>query len=83
MIKTQQLLQDEVDRLAKESKSLKTTVYVIGAVALCFLPIAMGFTLLSYSMKWLVIIPAPWVRKLAMLNSLLNPLIYCWRQKKK
>ena len=54
MIKTQQLPLDEVDRFVKESKALKPTVYVIGAVALCFLP--MGFTFLFYSMKWPVII---------------------------
>ena len=70
MIKTQQLLQDEVDRFAKESKALKTTVHVIGPVALCFLP--MGFTFLSYSMKWPVIIPAPWIRALTMLIPFLT-----------
>ena len=79
MIKTQQLPQDQVERFVKESKALKTTVYVIGAVALCFLP--MGFLLLSYVMKWQVVFPSPYVRTFAMLNSLLNPLIYCWRQK--
>ena len=78
VIKTQQLPQDQVDRFARESKALKTTVYVVGAVAICFLP--MGFTFLSYLLKWPIIIPSPWVRTLAMLNSLLNPLIYCWRQ---
>ena len=78
VIKTQQLPQDQVDRFARESKALKTAVYVVGAVAICFLP--MGFTFLSYMMKWPIIIPSPWVRTLAVLNSLLNPLIYCWRQ---
>ena len=79
MIKTQQLPQDEVERFAKENKTLKTTVYVISAVVLCFLP--MGVTLLSYTMKWPLFLPTPWVRTFAMLNSLVNPLIYCWRQK--
>ena len=79
MIKTQQLPQEEVEKFIKESKALKTTVYVIGAVALCFLP--MGITLLSYKMKWPVILPSPWVRTFAMLNSFINPFIYCWRQK--
>ena len=79
VIKTQQLPQEEVERFAKESKALKTTVYVISAVALCFLP--MGVTFLSYTMKWPLFLPTPWVRTFAMLNSLVNPLIYCWRQK--
>ena len=79
IIKTQQLPQEEVERFVKESKALKTTVYVVGAVALCFLP--MGVTFLSYSMKWPLFLPTPWVRTFAMLNSFINPLIYCWRQK--
>ena len=42
MIKTQQMPQEEVERFAKDNKALKTTVYVVGALALCFSP--MGFT---------------------------------------
>ena len=80
MIKTQQLPQEEVERFIKESKALKTTVYVIGAVALCYLP--MAFVMFSYAMKWQVDpFLKPFVRTFAMLNSFLNPLIYCWRQK--
>ena len=40
MIKTQQLPQEEVEQFLKESKALKTTVYVVGAVMLCLLPTA-------------------------------------------
>ncbi|KAJ7389401.1 hypothetical protein OS493_031932 [Desmophyllum pertusum] len=80
MIKTQQLPQEEEERFVKESKALKTTVYVIGAVVLCYLP--MAFVLFSYAMKWQVSpFLKPFVRTFAMLNSFLNPLIYCWRQK--
>ena len=39
-MKTQQLPQEEVERFVRENKALKTTVYVVGAVVLCFLPIA-------------------------------------------
>ena len=87
-IKTQQLPQEAVERFAKENKALKTTVYLIGAVVFCLLP--MGFFLL-----WVFSLPpgvhptkvkfyfafAPWIRTFGILNSLLNPLIYCWRQK--
>ena len=79
MIKTQQMPQEEVERFAKDNKALKTTVYVVGAVALCFSPI--GFTFVFYVLKMEVVFSPPWVRTLAMLNSFLNPLIYCWRQK--
>ena len=87
-IKTQQLPQEAVERFAKENKALKTTVYLIGAVVFCLLP--MGFFLL-----WVFSLPpgvhptkvkfyfafTPWIRTFGILNSLLNPLIYCWRQK--
>jgi len=87
-IKSQQLTQEAVERFAKESKALKTTVYIVGAVVFCLLPAA-------FSLLWLVSLPpgvnpreskffyayAPWISTFGMLNSLLNPLIYCWRQK--
>lgn len=79
MIKTQQLPQEEVQRFAKENKALKTTVFVVGAVAFCFLP--MSLSVLSFVSELSVVFAAMWVRTFAMLNSLLNPLIYCWRQK--
>ena len=40
MIKTQRLHQEEVEQFLKESKALKTTVYVVGAVMLRLLPTA-------------------------------------------
>ena len=79
MIKTQQLPQEEVERFAKESKALKTTVYVVGAVMLCCLP--MAFVFLTYAADLTIVYPRSWMRTFIMLNSLLNPLIYCWRQK--
>ena len=79
-IKTQQLLQEEVERFLKEKKALKTTVYVIGAVLLCFSPGAV-LTVLSDINKLNIAYSAPWIMTIVMLNSLLNPLVYCWRQK--
>ncbi|XP_078378016.1 histamine H2 receptor-like [Oculina patagonica] len=80
---TQQLPQEEVKRFTRESKALKTTVFVVGAVGLCFLPMAL--TVLSYAFELNLGLSnsfaAPWIRTFGMLNSLLNPLIYCWRQK--
>ena len=88
-IKTQQLPQEEVRRFAKESKALKTTVLVVGAVVLCFLPMAFTtllFTLFKFDANKRVrvvnsCLPCPWAITLFMLNSFFNPLIYCWRQK--
>ena len=85
-IKTQQLPQEEVERFAKESKALKTTVYVVGAVVVCLLPAAIFLFLVLYISvekiypSNLYFVYTPWIRTCGMLNSLLNPLIYCWRQ---
>ena len=84
MIKTQQLPQEEVERFTKENKALTTTVFVVCAVIFCLLPggvFVIFFTagLSSLTPSWLI--RGPWVRTASMLNSLLNPLIYCWRQK--
>ena len=79
MIKTQQIPQEEVERFAKENKALKTTVFVVGALVLCFAP--MGSTFVFKILKVPEVFSSPWVRTFAMLNSLFNPLIYCWRQK--
>ena len=90
MIKTQQLPQEEVERFAKESKALKTTVYVVGAVVMCFMPVVIillvaSFMMVSnsWSQSWLsnMRVFVPTVRTCGVLNSLLNPLIYCWRQR--
>ena len=88
-IKAQQLPQEEVERFVKESKAVKTTVLVVGAILLCFVPLFIiillsqlielnlniGFTSRSACTA------CPLFRTFAMLNSLFNPLIYCWRQK--
>ena len=79
-IKTQRLLQEEVEKFLKEKKALKTTVYVIGAVLLCFSPGAV-LTILSYIGELNIPYSAPWIITIVMLNSLLNPLVYCWRQR--
>ena len=83
MIKTQQLPQEEVERFTKENKALKTTVFVVCAVIFCFLPGSAYLLLLNArfitSLSSIIVIGL-WVRTFGMLNSLLNPLIYCWRQ---
>ena len=86
-IKTQHLPQEEVERFIRESKALKTTVLVVGAVMLCFLPMAfilvLFFTGLNFYFGLTIALCTPcfWIRTTVMLNSLVNPLIYCWRQR--
>ena len=88
-IENQQLPQGEEQRFARENKEFKTTVLVVGAVIVCFLPIALTvavFMLFRIDTNTGVVgsqacIPCPWVNTFIMLNSFINPLIYCWRQK--
>ena len=87
MIKTQQLPKEEVERFVKESKALKTTVLIVGTVMLCFLPMPFGVLITASVERWYhlglykIIYVPPYIRTFGMLNSLFNPLIYCWRQK--
>ena len=80
-IKTQQMPQEEVERFTKENKALKATVYVVGAVMLCLLPVIIIMLFNKVLGPQVGRMCEPWIRTCGMLNSLLNPLIYCWRQK--
>ena len=83
MIKSQSLRHEDVERFLKESKALKTTVLVVAAVGLCFLPgalfLALGKFLSQIENK--IHLVKEMTRTLLLINSLLNPLIYCWRQR--
>ena len=81
-IKNQQLPQEEQQRIAKENKALKTTVLVVGAVLVCYVPVIL--TVLVFYLFGLdsgSCVYCPWVSTFIMFNSFINPLIYCWRQK--
>ena len=79
-IKTQQIPQEEVKRFAKEHKALKTTLFVVCVVLLCFLPMIFVLVLRGPRLTTSRTVFKPWIFTFLMLNSLLNPLIYCWRQ---
>ena len=79
-IKTQQLPQEEVERSTKENKALKTTVFVVSAVIVSLLPA--GFCLIGSATDLFDTCPIDesiW-QTCSVLNSFVNPLIYCWRQ---
>ena len=84
-IKNQLLSQGDAARELRENKALKTVLVVVGSVILCYLPLSV-LGLINYfsggsrSRRYQLVF-FPWIRFLCMLNSLLNPLIYCWRQK--
>ena len=82
-IKTEQMVQQEVKTFLKENKALKTTVYVVGSIVLCFIPAS--FLFLSIVVESLTFEKSAsfesFCRVLSLLNSLFNPLIYFWRDK--
>ena len=81
-IKTQQIPIEEMERFTKENKALKTTAIVVGALIFSFLPAILFLIFLRVSaFVSLVSIWDLWMRTAAQLNSLCNPLIYCWRQR--
>ncbi|KAJ7353852.1 hypothetical protein OS493_032127 [Desmophyllum pertusum] len=81
-IKVQQLPQEEVERIVKESKALRTSVLITSAVTLSFLPAGLTVLVVSiFKIPDVMYVVAPFVRTFVMLNSLLNPLIYCLRQR--
>ena len=80
-IKAQKLPQEEVKRFTKENKALQTTVLVVCAVTVCLLPVAFGPISLVAGFHYISTIMEQWWQTFPLLNSLVNPLIYCWRQK--
>ena len=82
-IMTEQITQQELQNFLRENKALKTTVYVVGSLVLCF-TLSLIF-LLSVILKGLSLEESVYFvsfcRVLIMLDSLLNPLIYFWRDK--
>ena len=80
-IKVQQVPQDEVERFTKENKALQTTVLVVGGVIICLLPVCFCLIVVVTGLFSFCPINGSMWQTCNMLNSLVNPLIYCWRQK--
>ena len=82
-IKTEQISPQELQHFLKENKALKTTVYVFGSLILCFIP--SSIYLVSAALESLSLEKSvnyvSFCRLFIMLNSLLNPIIYFWRDK--
>ncbi|XP_068756733.1 melanocortin receptor 5-like [Montipora capricornis] len=71
----------QVETFLKENKALKTTVLVVGAIGLCLLPSFFYLLLLAARfVQTRLDYMSAIVRTFLMINSVLNPLIYCWRQ---
>ena len=81
-IKTEQISEEATAKFLKEKKAWKTTSIIIGFVFLSYLP-AVLYTLVSGELDYQIqYILRPYCGFSLMLNSLCNPIIYCWRSKK-
>ena len=80
-IRAQQLPKEEVEKINKENKALKTTVLVADAILVCLLPVGFCIFLIFAGHKDKCRSWKPWRHTFATINSLVNPLIYCSRQR--
>ena len=79
-IETEQISQDAAAKFLEEKKAWKTTSIIIGFVFLSYLPTVLYILLfLSDFRNQTRFILRPLVLSSLMLNSLYNPIIYCWR----
>ena len=85
-IKSEQVSQEASAKFLAERKAWKTTSIIIGGVFACYLPGVLRLLLRTLahesSLIWGISTSVyPLVLSCFMLNSLCNPIIYCWRNK--
>ena len=80
-IRTQQLSQEDVERYVTDNRALKTTVFVVVSVSLCLVPMCLYYLLRAVGVHLVKESHRAMFRTFLMLNSFLNPLVYCWQQK--
>ena len=83
---TEQLPQEEVQRIKKDRKAATTLATILIALVISYLP---GIIIASVITSSNTILPPgfrctiwSWGVTLGMLGSLCNPIVYCWRMKK-
>ena len=67
--------------IAKYRKSVLTIFFVLGAVVLCYFPIAIRFVIARFSKTRISGFRLILGAIMVFLNSSINPLVYCWRMK--
>ena len=84
-LETEQLSHEEAKRLKKANKAASTVAFILGALILSYFSVIIIAVVTAYvvditpsftNMLW------NWSMTIISLNSLLNPIIYCWRIKK-
>lgn len=69
--------------VARETKLAKTMAYIFGALLICYTPgmVILLIRTIKGDSPQLLYIFYPWAENLIFLNSSLNPMIYCWRNR--
>ena len=85
-LNSEQLTEEQPRKVKKDNKATNTVTIILGVLLLTYLPSIIWTAVTassSYSLKpRSIAIVWGWTDTLAMLSSLSNPLIYCWRFKK-
>lgn len=84
-IQAEQVSPQDVAKFLREKKALKTTTIIIGVLFMCYCPlfvpsILKQFVSTGYFMN-VITLTQPVFVSVALLNSLWNPMIYCFRNK--
>ncbi|KAK3704464.1 hypothetical protein QZH41_003427 [Actinostola sp. cb2023] len=68
---------------SRERKLAKTMVFIFGSLLICYTPgmIVLLIRTVTGDTITLLYIAYPWAENLIFLNSVFNPIIYCWRNR--
>ena len=81
-IAAEQISREAAEKFLKEKKAWKTTSIIIGFVILSFLPgVLLDFWRLSGFALGARLVFQPLIYYILLINSLANPIVYCWRCK--
>ena len=81
-IAAEQISREAAEKFLKEKKAWKTTSIIIGFVIFSFLPaVVLDIWRLSGFVLGARLVFQPLIYHLLMINSLANPIVYCWRCK--
>ena len=86
-LQTEQLSQEEAKRVKKDNKAAHTLALILGALIVTYLPtVILLLVAATFSNDTLnpsvTAIFSSWASTFILLGSLVNPIIYCWRNKK-
>lgn len=84
-LQTEQLLQEELQRIKKDKKAANTLAIILAALVLTYLPALVSVLVTASSDRTIkppfMSVLWNWVKTSLLLGSLCNPIIYCWRMK--